>query len=287
MAEPTRLGIVGTENSHADHYVAMANTQGRFAGLRVVALAGGDSERNATLAANGGIDEVVDGPADLIGKIDAEIVCSRNGNQHRSETVPLLRAGIPVLVDKPLACSLEDAQAILEAAAASGTPVTSSSALRYLPAVTRLATHLADSRPEVLQVSGPADASSEHGGLFFYGIHSVEILFALLRSAPVREVTASSFGDLVVITGLSGSTPVVLHLVQPRDGYQSPWRVVARLDGRAVARQIDLDDHYLAPQLEVFAEMIRTGHRPLTDAQLLAPVRLLETALAQSGDPLG
>jgi predicted dehydrogenase len=283
MAEPTRLGIVGTENSHADHYVAMANTQGRFPGLRVVALAGGDSERNRTLAAGGGVEQVVDDPSDLIGKVDAAIVCSRNGHQHRSEAVPLLRAGIPVLVDKPLACSVDDAQAILEAAAAAGVPVTSSSALRYLPAVTRLATQLADSRPEVLQVSGPADASSEHGGLFFYGIHSVEILFALLRSATVRDVTASSFGDLVVITAVSGSTPVVLHLDQPRSGHQSPWRVVARLEGRAVARQIDLDDHYLAPQVAVFAEMLRTGKRPLTDAQLVAPVRLLETAVAQAG----
>lgn len=282
MAEPTRLGIVGTENSHADHYVAMANTEQRFPGLQVVALAGGDSERNRALAANGGVDQVVDDPGDLIGKVDAAIVCSRNGHQHRSEAVPLLRAGIPVLVDKPLACSVDDAQAILEAAAASGTPVTSSSALRYLPAVTRLATELADSRPEVLQVSGPADVSSAHGGLFFYGIHSVEILFALVRGAPVSDVTASSFGDLVVITGMSGSTPVVLHLMQTRDGHQSPWRVVARLEGRAVARQIDLDDHYLAPQVEVFAQMIRTGRRPLADAQLLAPVRLLETAVAQA-----
>jgi hypothetical protein len=283
MAEPTRLGIVGTENSHADHYVAMANTQGRFPGLRVVALAGGDTERNRGLAASGGVDHVVDDPPDLVGKVDAAIVCSRNGEQHRSEAVPLLRAGIPVLVDKPLACSVEDALAILEAAAGSGTPVTSSSALRYLPAVTRLATELADSRPEVLQVSGPADVGSEHGGLFFYGIHSVEILFALLQGAPVRDVTASSFGDLVVITAISGSTPVVLHLVRPFEGHQAPWRVVARIEGRAVARQMDLDDHYLAPQVEVFAQMIRTGRRPLTDAQLLAPVRLLETAVAQAG----
>ena len=282
MPEPTRLGIVGTENSHADHYVRMANREGRYPGLRVVALAGGDTERNRALAAAGGLDQLVDAPGDLIGRVDAAIVCSRNGHQHRAETVPLLRAGIPVLVDKPLACSVEDAQAILEAAAATGTPVTSSSALRYHPSVTRLAIELADSRPEVLQVSGPADAASEHGGLFFYGIHSVEILFALLRSAPVRDVTASSFGDLVVITAESGSAPVVLHLVQPRDGYQAPWRVVARLDGRAVARQIDLDDHYLAPQLEVFAQMLRTGRRPLSDAQLIAPVRLLETAVAQT-----
>jgi hypothetical protein len=33
----------------------------------------------------------------------------------------------------------------------------------------------------------------------------------------------------------------------------------------------------------VFAEMLRTGKRPLTDAQLVAPVRLLETAVAQAG----
>ena len=50
-----RIGIVGTENSHADHYVRHFNTDEDYPGHRVVALAGGRNERNVKLAEAGGI----------------------------------------------------------------------------------------------------------------------------------------------------------------------------------------------------------------------------------------
>ena len=112
-----RIGIIGTENSHVDHFIRFLNTEQRHPGNRVVALAGGPTDRNAALSETGGIEIVVDEPSDLIGRVDAAIVSSRDGRHHRKQAEPLLAAGLPVLVDKPLAASVDDAQAILAAAA--------------------------------------------------------------------------------------------------------------------------------------------------------------------------
>lgn len=55
------------------------------------------------------------------GALDAVAVVSPN-HHHRAAAVPFLEAGVPVICDKPLAASIEDAQAIADAARASGTP---------------------------------------------------------------------------------------------------------------------------------------------------------------------
>lgn len=45
-----RIGIVGSENSHVDHFIRLLNVDGRHPGNRVVALTGGQSARNVALA---------------------------------------------------------------------------------------------------------------------------------------------------------------------------------------------------------------------------------------------
>lgn len=274
-----RIGIVGTENSHVDHYIRHFNGEGRYPPHRVTALSGGRDERNTALAQAGGIDDVVDSPADLVGRVDAAIVCSRDGRLHRAQAVPLLAAGLPVLVDKPLACDLEDARAILAAAVAGGVPVTSYSALRWAEPVDDLAATLATgSPPDLLAVSGPADPGSEYGGLFFYGIHVVEIALRLTAGRPLRRVQVSRSNDpypAVVVTCWAGQTRLLLDLVRPGDAGPVPWRVIAAGPDVHLARTITLGPDYTGPATRVFVRMLANGKAPLAEGQLLAPVELL------------
>ncbi|HVX42868.1 MAG TPA: Gfo/Idh/MocA family oxidoreductase [Mycobacteriales bacterium] len=269
-----RIGIVGTENSHADHFVRYFNEQGRYGDHRVVALSGGDSERNRKLAAAGGITDLVESAPDLIGRVDAAIVCSRDGRQHRAEATALLDAGLPVLVDKPLACDIPDAQAILDSAHRSGVPVSSYSALRWAPPVTELAAKLSDP-PDLVAITGPADPTSEYGGIFFYGIHIVEIALSLAPGRPVEDVTTTAFEDTVVVTARAGSTRLLLEMVRPNSRTRLPWRLVASGSSGSIVEELQLGADYALPGVEVFVEMLRTERNPLSDAELLAPVALL------------
>lgn len=271
-----RIGIVGTENSHADHYVRHFNTDKDYPGHRVVALAGGGSERNLKLAEAGGIEHIVDGPEQLVGLIDAGIVCSRDGGQHRAEASALLGAGLPVLVDKPLACSVPDAEAILELAHKHNVPVTSFSALRFSTRTTEWATRL-DTEPDTLIVTGPADPASQYAGIFFYGIHVVEIAQALTKGRLWHGIEVVDLPDAVVATAQAGRTRLVLEFVKPDTRTETQWRMVAAGPDSLIAENLKLDADYARPSIDVFAEMLNSGKAPLSDEELLAPVRALST----------
>jgi predicted dehydrogenase len=276
-----RIGIVGTENSHADHYVRYFNTDNRYPDHRVVALAGGNSTRNRDLAAAGNITDIVVAPSDLIGLVDAAVVCSRDGRQHRAEATPFLEASLPVLVDKPLACDVPDARAMLDLAAGKGIAVTSFSALRYSAQTTDLADRLR-SGPDVdtLVVTGPADPASEYAGIFFYGIHIVEIVLALLPGRSLSDLAVHSLEDAVVATASAGPTTVVMEFVRPDTRKTVPWRIVARRAGESIVDELRLDEHYTRPSVDVFAAMLDSGTGPLSRAELLAPVQILSTVAA-------
>ena len=121
-----RIGIIGTENSHTDHIIDHLNVERRAGDTRVVALSGGASERNEKLRDTGQIERLVDTPTDLLGLVDAVIFTDRHGGLHREHAVPFLAEGLPVFVDKPLACTEADARAIVAAAREHDAPLTSS-----------------------------------------------------------------------------------------------------------------------------------------------------------------
>jgi predicted dehydrogenase len=276
-----RIGIIGTENSHTDHYIRHFNTEQRFGEHRVTVLAGGDNERNRALAAAGSIEQLVAEPADLVGMVDAAIVCSRDGNKHAAQVLPLLQAGCPAFVDKPLACDVTAARSILTAANDNGVPVTSFSSLRLVPETVEFADRLAaGSPPEVLYVGGPADKTSEYGGMFYYGIHVVELALALAPARPIDSVVVSEVESAVVVSAQVGPTRLMMEFDKPGARTATSWRAHAvGPDGLSVV-DIRLTPDYVASGSEAFAAMLDSGEPPLPDSELLAPVELLQTVNA-------
>lgn len=76
------------------------------------------------------IDQVVDDLEDLIGEVDAILLARDDADRHVEMAVPFLKAGIPVYIDKPLATSMADAKAMIDAKQYEGQLFTCSS-LRY------------------------------------------------------------------------------------------------------------------------------------------------------------
>lgn len=66
------------------------------------------------------------------GLVDAVIVASPN-NTHRSVLEPLFDAGLPILCEKPLATTVEDARWIVDRAAGSSAPFWTAMEYRYMP----------------------------------------------------------------------------------------------------------------------------------------------------------
>jgi predicted dehydrogenase len=144
---------------------------------------------------------LVDEPSLLIGQIDAVLVLSLCGAAHLERVRPFLEAGIPAYVDKPFACSLADATSILDLARKTNTPVAYASALRFAEELSDLRARQARCGEIVgVLTCGPAKRSPMNPGLFHYGIHSVETLYALM-GAGCTEVATTWTDDTEVVTG--------------------------------------------------------------------------------------
>jgi predicted dehydrogenase len=72
-------------------------------------------------------------PGELVGLVDAAVVAAPTG-LHAAVSLPLLEAGIDLLVEKPLAASVEDARAIVIAARRHGRTVAVGHVERFNPA---------------------------------------------------------------------------------------------------------------------------------------------------------
>ncbi|MEU8222005.1 Gfo/Idh/MocA family oxidoreductase [Kribbella sp. NPDC048915] len=269
-----RVALVGTENSHADHIIEHLNVHPVDGSTRIVALVGPDDERNRKLADAGGISQLVPTTTDLLGSVDALIVTSRDGALHREHAVPFLEARVPVWVDKPLAASTADARAILDAAQRGGAPVTSYSAVRWVPDADALAAAEVGEL-QAVTVTGPADPDSEYSGIFFYGIHAADVAQRLVPGEP-GPVTVERVGSTVVARYRTGDVLVTLQLVKPTGDGRVPFH--AEVVGRTglLSHDIGLSSDYVLPGLKIFLDMLDTGKAPLDDATMLAPITVLE-----------
>lgn len=272
-----RVGIVGIENSHAEEIIRYLNVE-RPAHLpvRVVALVKGEEERTKGLSELGAIETVVADSTELLGQVDALIVTSRDGALHRQHAVPFLENGIPVWVDKPLAASVADAEAIVAASDRGGAVLTSSSALRWVPDTDAVAAQL-DSIGELqtVTVTGSGDADSPYSGIFFYGIHVADVAQRLVPGQP-QDVETLYFGGAVVARYRVEDVLVTLEMIRPDATGRVPFRATVVGSHGVVSCDIRLGDDYVQPGVNAFADMLATGTPPIPMKQLIAPISVLE-----------
>lgn len=274
-----RIGFVGTENSHTDHFIRLLNVEEHHPGYRAVALAGGQNERNQELAEKGDIDLIVDDVEELVDHVDAAVITTRDGAQHREQAEALLRAGLPLLVDKPFATTVEDARAIIAAAETAKVPLDSSSALRFVPEMA----DFTDARPKLgklrrLTVAGPADPKSPYSGLFFYGIHHVEAALELLGNPPIESgppVEIRRHDETVTARVGVGDVEVEFIFVAPGDGYRIPFHAYLAGTGDVIAKSLTLGSDYTAAMLSRFLTLWEEK-TPIDEQRLLGPVALLQ-----------
>jgi hypothetical protein len=105
---------------------------------------------------------------------------SVDGRIHLEEAIPVIEAGKPLWIDKPVAGSLADAIAIYELAKACSVPVFSASSARYNTALT--AAISSEQMGDIIGAAtwGPCSYSDGTPDMFFYGIHGIEPLFVLM-----------------------------------------------------------------------------------------------------------
>lgn len=206
--ETRRIGIIGLDTSHSQVFTKLINA-GNSGGFQVVAAypQGSKDIPSALKMKPDVIDavqkmgvEIVDSIEALLKKVDYVLLETNDGRPHLEQALPVLKAQKPVFIDKPIAASLADAQAIFKAARQYQTPVFSSSALRYDANVQKV---VDGSIGKVLgaDVYTPAEIDKNHLDLAWYAIHGVEMLFTVMGSGCV-SVSRTYEKDADLVTGV-------------------------------------------------------------------------------------
>lgn len=273
-----RIGLVGTDSSHAEYFLDAFNVEKRYPGQRIVALWGADAERTRMLAERGGV-AVFAQPAAMLGAVDGVIVGDRHGDLHYPHAAPFLEAGLPVFIDKPLANTPRDAEALVTLARRSGAALCSASALRWQHDMDEVKRRRATlGALQEVEAYGTWYPESEYGGAIFYGIHTIELAQELV-GADWADVTVTS-GANPSATFQAGAVRVGLVFRPLGESGESEFGVRVRAEGGEVAMPIRLPDDYMAPVIARIAEMMRTRRAPLSDQDLVSPVALMHEIAA-------
>lgn len=204
-----RLGMIGLDTSHVIAFTRIINNSQAEHGCKVVVgYSGGspDIESSAgrvdkfTKSLREDFDvEIVDTIEELCEKVDGVLLESVDGRPHLKQAIPVIKAGKPLFVDKPMAGNLADVIEIFRLAKAGNVPCWSSSSLRYSPAIVELKEK--KSAGEVLgcDTYGPCSLEEHHPDLYWYGVHAAEMLFSVMGTGckSVRRVQTDNYEHVV------------------------------------------------------------------------------------------
>lgn len=268
------IGIIGAENSHTVAIAKTINIDRLVPGFSVTHVWGETPGDAKDAQERGLIPNIVQEPEDLIGQVDAAIVDHRHPKYHLPAVRPLLEAKIPLFVDKPFCYRLDEGKEFLARARELDVPVCSFSVLPKQASFAQLQEDVRELGRIISVVStGPCDIDSEYGGVFFYGIHQVDMVVRLLdqdithvqlnRGKQNHTATLYSASGAISTMNLVGEGRVDFHVS------------VIGEKGRA-DRVISYDENtYLTGVLD-FCRMFSTGETDETDGSILTPVAVLE-----------
>jgi predicted dehydrogenase len=204
--------MIGLDTSHVIAFTSLLNKpkSGRVEVRVVAGYPGGSPDLPASrdrvqkftkqLQEQYGV-EIVDSIDALLKKVDVVLLESVDGRKHLEQLKPVLLAGKPVFIDKPVAGSLAEVLLIYELARKHKVPCFSSSALRFSPSVFALRNN-----PKVGEVLGcftfgPCELEKHHPDLFWYGVHGVESLYTVMGPG-CKKVSRLHSPDTDVVTGV-------------------------------------------------------------------------------------
>jgi predicted dehydrogenase len=269
-----KVGIIGAENSHAAAVAKLINVERGVKGAQVTHIWGEKDEYAQKTAETGKIPNIVKRPIDMLGEVDGVMIDHRDGALHLAAARPFVKAGIPTFVDKPICRSLAEAKAFLKFRKACRTPVCTMSSIPYhedMPSVEKKLKGLG--RLRLLRLSGPGDWASQWGGIWFYGIHQVELMVHLLGVGATQASMSVNGKDCTAVVNYpEGLTVEMAFLVDAP--YQ--FRIQAIGHEGSLDFVMGHDPKTLHCTTRLWATMFRTKKEPFSDQRMLAPIAVLE-----------
>jgi hypothetical protein len=272
-AKELRAGIIGTDTSHVPQFTKIFNSHPEWKIKVVAAFKGGSPDLPTsanrvegfakTIHEEHGV-ELVDSIEALLAKVDVILLESVDGRPHLAQVTPVLKAKKRVFIDKPLAASLEDARKIVELSKQTGTPFFSTSSSRFHPDLPRMRNNPGVGKVTKVQATYVLNPIQFHPDLFYYGIHGVEALYAVMGPGCVSLTrTIAADADVSTCKWKDGRTGVYHGI--PKANPKLPMITVTGETGTATTSG---SGGYEGLVLAI-AEFFHTGRAPVDPRETL------------------
>ena len=290
-----RIGIIGLDTSHSLAFTRTFNARTAsvedFKGYRVVAAypQGSRDIESSTARVPEYVQhmremkvEIVNSIPALLKKVDFVLLESNDGRVHLEQALPVIGAGKPLFIDKPIAGRLADVIAIFTAAGAKKVPIFSASSLRWIPRALELR------GGDQGAVEG-ADAFSwsslepTHPDLYWYGIHGVEILYTVMGTG-CQSVTRFQTEDTEFVVGLWEGGRVGTFRGLRSSEHKYGGTVFAEKKIEYLPMEVSYD-----PLAKAIARFFETGQSPVSQEEMIEIYAFMSAAdlsKAQGGRPV-
>ncbi|MFA6947527.1 MAG: Gfo/Idh/MocA family oxidoreductase [Eubacteriales bacterium] len=279
-----RVGILGTENSHAAAFCDLINAPDTaYPDFKVTSLYALERAPSEAITAKHPEVSIADSIEAMMDSVDCVMVTARHGKYHKAFALPFIKAGKPAFIDKPFTIDLADTIELIETAAEHGVPLTGGSGCKYSDELLALKADIDAGKIGALRslmLTFAVDLTSVYGGIYFYSSHMVEMMLAIAGN-DVRSVKAFVKGEHLTAVARYDSLDVILN-------FNNQYTAAAYGDKGYLFRDITCNNIYKY-EVDHFTEMVRTGVSPLTNAQLITPVRVmnaLERSIATGREEL-
>jgi predicted dehydrogenase len=179
-----RVAVIGVGHLGKHH----ARIVSSLPGVELVAVVDTNRARAAEIAAANGTRAVFDA-RELVGQVDAVTVAVPT-ELHRDVALPFLRSGIAVLVEKPIARSLAEADEMIDAAGDAGAILAVGHTERFNPALSAARPLITDPRfIEVHRLGTFPERSLDIDVVFDLMIHDLDVVLSIVAS-DVESVEA-------------------------------------------------------------------------------------------------
>lgn len=290
MNSPLKLGLIGLDTSHVLVFSDMFNnpqSKNPLAGARVVAAwQGGSPDIESSISRIPGYTaelkdkfgvQIVDSPEAVAKASDAILLTSLDGRTHPGQFERIAPFGKPVFMDKPFAVSTADAKKMFATAKKHNVRLFSSSSLRFTEALVSVVTPETRANVKGADFSGAAAHEPTNPGLYWYGIHAVEMLYTTMgRGCRSVRCVSNDLHDVVTGTWSDGRLGTVRG--NRTGNYELNGVVHFEKNSVHVNVQTQKKGFYVS-LAEAFLAFFRGGPVPVDPEETIEIIRFIEAAL--------
>ena len=244
-----RVGMVGAENSHTVAIARVLNVDKKIPGVRATHVWGETRTYARDASERGEIPTIV-----------------RRAEETR----------VPLFVDKPFCYRKAEGRKFLARARQLKVPVCSFSTLPKQASFKQLSKDVKKlGKIQTVISTGPCDIKSKWGGIFFYGIHQVDMILRLTGYDFYRTQIVKGKGQnhSANILFRSGTVATMNLIGESRAAFHLS---IVGEKGR-IDREVVGDESMYLTGIKDFVRMFKTGKTDETDETMLGPVAVLES----------